>query len=484
MDGSQGCVSVAPAVADVDVDHQDAGALSGRLLCGKWLLERVLGVGGTSAVYQARHRNGKAVAVKILHPHLAATPAVRKRFLDEASLTNKVGHAGVVSVLDDDVADDGTVFLVMDLLCGETLANRLEREGPVRAWTEAVELTADLLDVLAAAHDKGVVHRDLKPSNVFLTHDGQVKVLDFGIGRVRDLHSESRTPQGAVLGTPGFMAPEQARGALNKVDERTDLWSVGATLFLTLTGRTVHLGSSAQELMIASATQAAPPIQRFAAVPRSVAEVIDRSLRFEPNERWPDARSMCTALLCALQGARVGVAPQAATLRALPTEQELSIASSYPRERRVSELWNRSRTAAVALVLLAAGVASSALLLPANGGTASRPAVTNLRGGSQQALANNSKSLLVPIANSRAAGTASPAEGAQPSRSLVPLHEGEARPPGRRALPEASLPLKVASRELVAPSSTAEPAAVPPTTTENGTRAWPSASAVMLDRWP
>lgn len=480
------CVSVRTPVVDVK-GIQGAGALSGRLLCGKWLLERVLGVGGTSTVYEARHRNGKAVAVKILHAHLAAIPAARKRFLDEGSLTNKVGHAGVVSVLDDDVADDGTVFLVMDLLHGETLATRLERDGPVRAWMDAVEWMADLLDVLAAAHDNGVIHRDLKPSNVFLTRDGQVKVLDFGIGRVRELHGESHTPQGAILGTPGFMAPEQARGASHKIDERTDLWSVGATMFLTLTGRMVHQGSGATDLMITSATQAAPSIQRFAAVPRAVAEVIDRSLRLDPDERWPDARSMCTALLRAQQDAKTEIAPQSAASHALPTEQDLPVASidRYPRERPVSEWHNRSRTAVIALAVLATGLASSALLPPADrlASTASGRAAAPPRVVSQQASASTSEPAVVPVVESRA-GTAPALDRSHPSLSPKPLRKREARPPIHPSAPELSPPLEVASPLLASPSSTAEPAGALPIPTESGTRAWPTASAVILDRWP
>lgn len=468
--------------------NQGAGAaLSGRLLCGKWLLERVVGAGGTSTVYEAKHRNGKAVAVKILHPHLAAIPAAKRRFFDEASLTNKVGHAGVVSVLDDDVADDGTVFLVMDLLHGETLAHRLERDGQVRSWTEAVEWMADVLDVLAAAHDNGVVHRDLKPSNIFLTRDGQVKVLDFGIGRVRELHAESRTPQGAVLGTPGFMAPEQARGGLNKIDERTDLWSVGATLFLALTGRTVHLGDDAQELVIASATQPAPPIQRFAAIPSGVAKVIDRSLRLDPKERWPDARSMCTALLRAQQDAKFERDLHSATSHALPTEQDLAVVASshsYPlKKSRVGGWRSPSRLTAASVAILALGLASATLLRPAArlGATAPKPASTPGHTASQRA--PSIPSALSPPVGTRAADSLPHAESARAS-PVAQQRQKRGAQPGSAAVPHLTPRPEATSTTPASSSSTAEPAVALPVSTKSSPQAWPAASAVMLDRWP
>jgi serine/threonine-protein kinase len=268
--------------------------LVGRVLAGKWTIERVIGQGGMSTVYEARHRNGKLVAVKILYPHLAALPRARKRFLREGFLANQVGHSGAVSVLDDGVDDDGTVFLIMELLYGETLAKRIERQGSI-PLSEVLWIMDEVLGVLAAAHEQGVVHRDLKPSNIFLTESGQVKVLDFGIARLQEepgLADSYSTQAGATLGTPGFMASEQARGAWDEVDGRTDLWALGATMFLALTGRGVHRGSTSNELMIAAATQAVPPIGQFVRLPPGIAKLIDRALRLDPDERWSDAATL------------------------------------------------------------------------------------------------------------------------------------------------------------------------------------------------
>src|SRR5262249_15491612 len=160
-----------------------------------------------------------------------AVPAAVERFLREGYVANKVKHPGVVAVLDEDRAEDGVPFLVMELLEGETWAQRLVREARV-PWTDAFHIADGMLDALVAAHAAGIVHRDLKPENVFLTREGAVKLLDFGIARLDELHpSRVGTEIGITMGTPGFMPPEQARGRWDEVDARSDLWAVGATVF-------------------------------------------------------------------------------------------------------------------------------------------------------------------------------------------------------------------------------------------------------------
>jgi serine/threonine-protein kinase len=274
-----------------------AGRLVGRLLCGKWRLERLLGSGGMSAVYAAVHRNGKRVAIKVLSPELIGNRAVRERFLREGYIANRVGHPGAVSVLDDD-ADGDVVFLVMELLAGENLAARAQRLGGTLAPEEIVFATEALLDVLAAAHGSGIVHRDVKPENVFFTVDGGVKLLDFGIASLRELSpGASWTRSGSALGTPGFMAPEQARGRWAEVDARTDLWAVGATMFSLLTGRPVRPQATGKTSMIAAATQ---PVASLADgrpdLPRALVSIVDRALAMEREHRWQTARDMQAAL--------------------------------------------------------------------------------------------------------------------------------------------------------------------------------------------
>jgi serine/threonine-protein kinase len=276
----------------------------------------LLGVGGMAAVYAATHRNGSRVAIKVLHAELSINPDVRLRFLREGYAANAVGHDGVVRVSDDDVAEDGAAFLVMELLDGETLEERRQRYGGRLGEDEVLSATDQLLDVLVAAHAKGVVHRDLKPENVFLTRDGRVKVLDFGIARLRELSSTASktTRSGASMGTPHFMPPEQARGRWDEVDARSDLWAVGATMFELLSGQLVHEGETSNEVLLAAMTNHAPPLASVApTIAPSVCYVVDKALRFERERRWPDATKMQEAIRRAFHdrhGAPLSTAPK------------------------------------------------------------------------------------------------------------------------------------------------------------------------------
>ncbi len=287
----------------------------GLFLREKWRLDRLLGVGGMAAVYAATHRNGKRGAIKMLHPELSADPGIRERFLREGRAANHVGHPGAVSVLDDDTAEDGSIFLVMDLLEGESLEGRRERMGGKLDVMDVLSITDQVLNVLIAAHAKGIVHRDLKPDNLFVTRDGAVKVLDFGIARLRESGASKGTHTGISMGTPSYMAQEQARALWDEVDGRTDLWAVGATMFACLTGRVVHEGRTMNEQLLSAMTKPAPPVRTLApATPRPVAEVIDQALAFDREGRFPTAGDMQAALRGAYEalqsGAPISTAPR------------------------------------------------------------------------------------------------------------------------------------------------------------------------------
>ncbi len=205
----------------------------GLVLKHKWRLDELVGWGGVAAVYSATHRNQSRVAIKILHDELALSPSIRERFLREGYAANAVGHRSAVQILDDDVTDDGLVFLVMELLTGETLADRLDHVGGRIAWPEALRITTDILSVLDAAHEKGIIHRDLKPENVYLTEAGETKILDFGLARIlTDNGEHTGTRVGLTMGTrgscPRAAARAMARGgrAQRSLGARRDVFNI------------------------------------------------------------------------------------------------------------------------------------------------------------------------------------------------------------------------------------------------------------------
>ncbi|MFO0758160.1 MAG: serine/threonine-protein kinase [Byssovorax sp.] len=295
-----------------EVTLNRANARVGKTLRDKWRLQTLLGVGGMAAVYSAVHtNNGKRVALKVLHAELASNAEVKSRFLREGYVANKVEHPGTVQVLDDDTAEDGSPFLVMELLEGVNLEeHRCRAQGGVLSAAEVIIIGDRILDVLAAAHAKGIVHRDIKPDNIFLTSNGTVKLLDFGIARLREISGPKHTMTGTgAIGTPAFMPPEQARGRWNEVGPKTDIWAVGATLFSVATGHLVHEAETVNELLLAAMTKPAPKVQSvLPSVPVALASVIDRALAYDQAERWPDARTMQSMLRMANQALNVNVA--------------------------------------------------------------------------------------------------------------------------------------------------------------------------------
>jgi serine/threonine-protein kinase len=265
------------------------------VLDSKWKLDALLGVGGMAAVYAATHRNGARAAIKFLPFSLATGPEVCQRLLREGYLANKIQHNAVVRVLDDHIDyDKEYAYIVMELLDGETTRQRLERTGSFGPL-QAIELMLELCDCLRAAHQAQVIHRDIKPENLFLTKQG-LKVLDFGIARALDGNS-SLTQTGTSLGTPAYMSPEQARGKQKEVTARSDIYAVGATMLFMLSGETLHEGDSPMELMVRAAWTPAPRARKLCpTLPEPIAAVIDRCCAFDPNDRYPDAEAVMTAL--------------------------------------------------------------------------------------------------------------------------------------------------------------------------------------------
>jgi eukaryotic-like serine/threonine-protein kinase len=251
-------------------------------------------------VFAATHRNGKRVAIKMLHPLIAVDAQLRERFLREGYVANKVEHRGAVQILDDDTTDDGEVFIVMELLDGESLDRWMARAPGGRVPVHEVLGVADqVLDTLAAFHARDVIHRDIKPGNLFITREGVVKVLDFGLARMRD-GGFAATGAGTVLGTVSYMPPEQARGRIDQVDARSDIFAVGAVMFQAMTGKLFVQGQTPLEKLMSRMKDPAPPLASvMPGVPDYIAKVIDTALSFDKGDRWPDAHQMRVAIRAA-----------------------------------------------------------------------------------------------------------------------------------------------------------------------------------------
>jgi serine/threonine-protein kinase len=341
---------VNPAAFD---PHAGALARVGQTLNGKWRVDRLIDVGGMGAVYEVTHRNGRRAALKVLHRQYGNHPEIRRRFMREGYVANKIEHPGAVAILDDDETEDGAPFLVMELLEGESLATALTRAGGRLDPVEALAICGQLLDVLAAAHDHGIVHRDIKPANVFLTRTGHAKLLDFGLARIRDGQlSLIPTAVGIVMGTAGYLSPEQARGQPDEIDARTDLFAVGALLYRALTGRRIHEQPNAVDMTLAAMRTPVPSLA-FAlptAGPALVAAV-DRALAFERGARWQTAREMFEALRTAyseeMQRRTVSTAaeaPSEAAGEAAPEGPSLVVEVAFGDEHDVVIDLERKRT--------------------------------------------------------------------------------------------------------------------------------------------
>ncbi|PTL78181.1 serine/threonine-protein kinase [Vitiosangium sp. GDMCC 1.1324] len=298
-----------PAASDIRV---------GAVLRDTYEITSLLGKGGMGAVFLARHRRlpGKQVAVKVLLNSASLNPELYARFRREAEIASQLGHPNIVEVLDFDTLQDGTPFLVMEYLRGESLEQRLSR-GPL-PLDAALSLTRQIGSALQAAHRAGVVHRDLKPANVFLvpTDSGgvvgeRVKLLDFGISKMLD--SQTLQTQDAVLiGTPQYMAPEQALGKNSEVDARTDLFALGCIVYEMLSGRTPFAGEGGSIVQVVFRivhTQPEPLASLCPDLPGAIVSAVERALAKTPQDRYPDVASFIAELtgrpLQSLSGAPV-----------------------------------------------------------------------------------------------------------------------------------------------------------------------------------
>lgn len=295
-----------------DVEHR--GPVPERV--GPYRIERLLGAGGMGLVYAARAANGAPVAVKVLRDTDDAGAARRL----EAEGAIRIAHPNVVRVIDAGRTESGQPWIACELLEGEGLDQRLLR-GPLPIEL-ALEIFRQASAGVAAAHAAGLVHRDLKPSNLFLCADGSVKVLDFGIARPLAGRTSTLTASGSIVGTPGYLAPEQARG-LPDVDARADVWALGVALLEAITGRSPFDRGSPYATLLAIAIEPPPDVRRL--LPRgtdALRDALQRCLAKRPEDRHPDARSLNDALAAVVLEGRASAPPVAPADGASPADDE------------------------------------------------------------------------------------------------------------------------------------------------------------------
>jgi serine/threonine protein kinase len=302
-----------PAAAAMMVDSEPIVDHVGQIIDGRYKIRALIGEGGMGRVYEAEHVEiGKRVALKILHPVYTRTPEVVARFRREARAASKIGHPNIVDVTDSGTTPDGSVYFVMEFLEGVELASVIDN-GPMEV-ARALNIGAQICRALAAAHGVGVIHRDLKPENVFLiVREGTtdfVKVLDFGIAKSTELEEQRKerlTHPGMAMGTPEYMAPEQAAG--RPADARSDIYAVGAILYEMLTGSPPYDGENFMEILTKKATQEplAPRVIR-GDLPEVVERVTMRALSRDPADRPPSMESLEYELTKCLAGRGVAVA--------------------------------------------------------------------------------------------------------------------------------------------------------------------------------
>jgi len=286
----------------------------GQVVSDKYKLLRLLGDGGMGSVYEAEHvRLGTHVAIKVLHTDLARRAGIAERFLQEARVSAQIRSPHVVQVTDVDRTPDGVAYLVMELLQGEPLAGLMKRERKLAVPT-ACEYVTQILQALEAAHALGVIHRDLKPDNVFVTFQGGkpvLKLIDFGIAKLKTAQAgqtKNLTVAGMLMGTPEYMAPEQAYSA-DKVDVRADLYAVGVMLYEMLSGQPPAEADDPRVLILkVERGEVTPLVQAAPGIEPQLAGFVHRAMAPRPELRFANATEMRLALEDVLRGRRPGTA--------------------------------------------------------------------------------------------------------------------------------------------------------------------------------
>jgi serine/threonine-protein kinase len=279
---------------------------SGQTIAGKYRLNRMIGTGGMASVWSATNIfTEREFAIKFMLPQMARTPEAARRFLLEAKVSARINHPNIIEVIDVGQAEDGSLFLVMELLTGQSLDVAIRRQQPPMLVSDFVVILRDCARALAAAHKSGVVHRDLKPTNIFLHKDrdgnGVAKILDFGVSKILEEEKNTAlTVAGTVLGSPLYMSPEQAMGAPG-IDGRTDIFAFGSIMFEALTGRRAFDAPNFNALIVTIATQQPLRIDEYGAhLPESIKSIVRDCMVTDKTRRIASFDTIADRLAAAL----------------------------------------------------------------------------------------------------------------------------------------------------------------------------------------
>jgi serine/threonine protein kinase len=313
----------------MSVATSSADALIGTEVLGTYRLVEVLGQGGMSVVYRGRHMlTEQDVAVKVLPPELAGHAEVKARFVEEARTLARLEHPNIV-LLHNFVEESGHLYLVMQFAEGDSFEEIIEREGRVLP-ADVAAVGIEVCRALEYAHERGVVHRDIKPSNIIIRGDSSVKVMDFGIAKI--VGSSKLTQTGQTMGTVRYMSPEQVRG--KQVDHRSDLYSLGVTLYEALCGRTPFDGDTHYDIMRKHLTDLPLPPSKVVDIPAAFDETLLRSLEKNQERRFQSARQFRRALQALPVDAKGRRITRSVPMRALDSAEVASAPAPRPRRRR------------------------------------------------------------------------------------------------------------------------------------------------------
>jgi serine/threonine-protein kinase len=403
----------------------------GQVVADTYRVARRVGIGGMGEIYEATHlRLAGRYALKLLRPEIASNPDALARFEREARVTSALRHPNIVQVVDFSALPGGAAYMVMEFLDGLELAQLIKRTGPL-PLPRVVSQVRQIAAGLTAAHASGVVHRDLKPQNVFVLDvaghaDELIKIVDFGISKVKDVTSTT-TASSTLVGTVQYMSPEQARGRVDEIDARTDQFALAAIVYELLVGKDAFTGDSVSSLLYQIVHEEPAELRDGGAVPPPVATVLKRALAKDKNRRYASVLAFSAALE---EAAVAGGAAAAKTISARRSALDVAPLET-PRRRRA--LW-------VGTVAGIAIVGGWSLTRARRATVASTPAtVTDLAAAAPEPphAAPPVAPAPTPTAPAPAALPAGEPAAAPPARASLDEHRSGARPTRPRAAPKA-----------------------------------------------